>query len=81
MKIFVMHDDHGKIGATFAATQENVGVHAMAGMKLHVFDHEPMDSVALKKFLSELHTSFRVALESGASALVKVSKSKPKGEK
>ena len=71
MKVFVMHDDQGKIGATFASQRRNVGARAMAGMKLHVFDHEELEGEELKTYLRNLHSTFRVASGPESSTLEK----------
>ena len=70
MKIFVMHDDAGKIAATFATTQENIGAHATGGKKVHVFEREPMQGEALRDYLGDLHRSFRVVAGGEGSTLV-----------
>ncbi|HEY4902017.1 MAG TPA: hypothetical protein VIH89_00955 [Candidatus Sulfotelmatobacter sp.] len=71
MKIFVMHDDSGKIKGTFATTQNNVEAKPTKGMRTHVVEQETLEGDELKKYLYELHNSFRVEIKSGGTSLVK----------
>jgi hypothetical protein len=76
--LLVMHDDAGKIAATFAATQENMSARATGGKKLHIFEHEPMQGAALRTYLGELHQSFRVVAGKEGATLVKQAKTTAK---
>jgi len=60
MKVFIMHDDSGRICGTFASAQDNVRAKPSAGMHLHVIDKDPLQGPALTKYLDELHKQFRV---------------------
>jgi hypothetical protein len=71
MKVFVMHDDTGKIRGTFATTKDNVGVNPKKGMKLHVLERETLEGEELKQYLGELHTTYRVD-SSAEGGLVKL---------
>jgi hypothetical protein len=71
MKIFVMHDDSGKICGTFAPAQENVEAKPTKGMRLHVEQRDALEGAELKKYLHELHNTFRVETKSGSTSLVK----------
>jgi hypothetical protein len=71
MKIFVMHDDSGKIRGTFAATQNNVEARPSKGMRLHVMEKENLEGAELKRYLQELHAGFRVETKSGGTSVIK----------
>ena len=71
MKVFVMHDDSGKIRGTFATTQNNVDAKPAKGMRLHVEERGNLEAAELKKYLHDLHHTFRVETKSGSTSLIR----------
>jgi hypothetical protein len=72
MKIFVLHDNDGKIRGTLAAMHDNVGARAMNDMHLHVLERETLDRAELNRYLHELHTTFKVEVGPAGTSLMKI---------
>jgi hypothetical protein len=71
MKIFVMHDDSGKIRGTFAATRNNVEAKPAKGMRVHVIEKDNLEGAELTRYLYDLHTGYRVETKSESTNLIK----------
>jgi hypothetical protein len=73
MKIFVIHDDAGRIRGTLAASPGivNVGVKPLGGLRAYAT--EVVDAVGLERqrFIHDLHTNHRVSMASETPALVR----------
>ena len=70
MKIFVIHDDAGRIRGTVATDNGNLGVKPTGGLRVHGFETGDMEESEKKKYLQQLHFGHRVELTAGEPRLV-----------
>jgi len=77
MKVFIIHDEAGRIQGTVASTEQNVGIRVPAGSLVHSRDETDLAGSELQRYLRDLHENHRVTTP-GEPALVRV---RPRGNK
>jgi len=70
MKVFVIHDNKGKIRGVVTSLMDNVGVKAARGMKVHTMEKEDLESAERRRYVIDLHKNFKVETTSGKSRVV-----------
>ena len=61
-KLFVVHDELGRIKATAVSTNESAAVRAPHGLRVHVTDHPNLDRKEMGRYLVDLHLNHVVEL-------------------
>ena len=59
-KIFVVHDDQGRIKATAVSALEHSLVKTSNGLRVPVIDHPGLDRKEMREHLTDLHRNHRV---------------------
>ena len=77
MRVFIIHDDAGRIRGTVAATEQNIGIRVPPGFLIHTRDERDLTGSDLQRYLQDLHKNHRVATP-GEPILVRI---RPQGNK
>jgi hypothetical protein len=62
MKVFIIHDDAGRIRGTLAVSSKtpNVGMKPVGGLRVFVTEAAEMDDAELQRFIHDLHNNHQV---------------------